>query len=146
MSVEPIHRSVVVDAPVEDAWVVFTARMASWWPLATHSLGHDDVESVVLEPRVGGRLFERRHDGAEHDWGRVVAWDPPNRLTVEWHVIGDDGDPPSEWEVRFTPNGAGTLVELEHRGFERLAAAGPQAREDYHGGWPTVLDAFAASY
>ena len=145
MSVDPIRRTVVVEAPIEDAWVVFTGRMSAWWPMATHSLGQEDVETVILEPRAGGRFFERRHDGSEHDWGRVLAWDPPNLLTVEWGITADNGGAATEWEVRFTAIEDGTRVELEHRGWERLATRGDERRADYDGGWPAVLDAYTGA-
>ena len=145
MSVDPIHKSVLVEAPVEDAWVVFTARLASWWPMATHSLGREEVETVVLEPREGGRMYERLHDGTEQDWGRVIAWEPPHRLSVAWSVNQSDGDQPTEWEVRFSADGDATRVDLEHRGWERMSVGADERRESYDNGWPGVLDAFTSA-
>jgi uncharacterized protein YndB with AHSA1/START domain len=144
-TVEAVHRSVTVEAPIEDCWVVFTAHFRSWWPHKTHSLGREQVEAVVMEPRIGGRLYERHDDGTEKDWGRVVGWDPPYRLTVEWDLAGDDDDPPTEWEARFTADGDRTLVEIEHRGFEQLATRGPESRASHDGGWPRVLAAYVAA-
>jgi uncharacterized protein YndB with AHSA1/START domain len=143
MSVDPIRRTVQVDAPVEDAWVVFTARIASWWPVKTHSLGKELVDTLVLEPRVGGRFYEVREDGSQVDWGTVLTWEPPARLAVEWTVASDDGEQPTEWEVRFSAENGGTRVDLEHRGWERLSVDGDERRASYDGGWPGVLAAFA---
>ena len=75
---EAIRKTVLVDFTPEEAFDLFTARISSWWPVRTHSYGGDDVKSVVLEPRVGGRLYEVTAEG-EQDWGTVLAWEPPTR-------------------------------------------------------------------
>lgn len=136
----PIHKTLLVPLPVEKAFALFTAGLDSWWPYETHSIGGEKVETAVLEERVGGRWYERHSDGEEHEWGTVTAWDPPSRFAVDWqvspNVLG------SEVEVRFTPEGDETRVELEHRGWEQC---GPEARENYAGGWDYVLGKFAAA-
>ena len=103
------------------------------------------MAAVVLEDPVGGRLYERRHDGGEADWGRVLAWEPPTRLLLAWSP-NPERPAPTEVEVRFLAVEAGrTRVELEHRGWERLGELAAQARDSYRDGWPTVLDAYAAT-
>jgi len=100
---------------------------------------------LVLEGRVGGRLYERWHDGGEVDWGRVLAWEPPARLVLSWSPTLERR-PPTEVEVRFLAvEPDHTRVELEHRGWERLGDLAAQARSSYEGGWPGVLDAFAGT-
>jgi hypothetical protein len=133
----PIQKTLLVPLPVEKAFALFTAGMDSWWPYETHSIGGDKVETAVLEARAGGRWYERHPDGTEHDWATVTAWDPPARFAVDWHV--SENVLGSELEVRFTPEGDETRVELEHRGWERC---GPGARESYAGGWDHVLGKF----
>jgi Activator of Hsp90 ATPase homolog 1-like protein len=137
-TVEPVRRSVNVDRPVEDAFRVFTEEIGNWWPLGTHSKAADrdgvEAETAVLEGRTGGRLYERVSDGTEADWGKITVWEPPHRVAFEWHVTGT----PTEVEVRFAPEGDGTRVELEHRGFDRLEN-GSARRDSYHGGWGSVL-------
>jgi hypothetical protein len=137
-TVEPVRRTVSVGRPVEDAFRVFTDEIGSWWPLETHSTAADrdgvEAETAVLEGRRGGRLYERVSDGTEADWGRITVWEPPHRVAFEWHVTGV----PTEVEVRFAPDGEGTRVELEHRGFERLEH-GEERRGSYLGGWGSVL-------
>jgi len=134
--VEAIHKTVLVDFTPEEAFDLFTARIASWWPVRTHSYGGEAVKEVILEGRVGGRLYEVTADG-EQDWGRVLAWEPPTRLLLDWQIGEACG---TEVEVTFSPEGPGSRVELEHRGF---GAADP--RERYSGGWDTVLGTFAES-
>ncbi|HYZ77743.1 MAG TPA: SRPBCC family protein [Gaiellaceae bacterium] len=139
-SIEPVHRSVTVDRSVEDAFRVFTEELGNWWPVETHSIAKDAVETVVMEGQVGGRLYERTTGGEEHGWGRMLVWEPPRRVAFEWHITGV----PTEVEVRFTPAGQGTRVDLEHRGFERVEN-GAERRDSYSSGWVTVLGRYAAA-
>ena len=114
-----VRRSVRVARPQEDAFRVFTEEIAAWWPLDTHSIGKDGrpAETAVLEGREGGRFYERTGSGTEL-WGTVLVWEPPSRVVISWELV--PGRPPTEVEVRFSAEGEGTRVELEHRGFERL--------------------------
>ncbi len=91
-----------------------------------------------------GRLVERAVDGTESVWGEVLAWEPPHRLVLTWHP-GGDATVASEVEVRFAPDGDGTRVELEHRGWEPFGAEAASVRRRYvgPGAWGHVLDHFA---
>jgi uncharacterized protein YndB with AHSA1/START domain len=103
------------------------------------------VETVVLEAGVGGWLYERWHDGGQADWGRVLAWEPPDRLLLSWSP-NPDRPAPTEVEVRFVAvEPDHTRVELEHRGWARLGGQGPRSRASYGRGWPAVLQAFAGT-
>ena len=145
-----IRRSVRVSRPVDEAFALFTDGIATWWPLGTHSIGsgRDGVsaETAVLEGREGGRLYERMSDGAEASWGTILAWEPPHRVVISWHV-NPARVAPTEVEVRFVPDGDGTRVELEHRGWERLGAEADEARSGYasDSGWDAVLAEFASA-
>lgn len=129
---EAIRKEVLVDFDPAAAFELFTDGIARWWPVRTHSYGGDEVTNVVLEPRAGGRLYEVT-DAGERDWGHVRAWEPPRRLLLEWAIT----DPATEVEVTFAPEGPGTRVVLEHRGWEDA-----EARHNYAGGWDVVLAPF----
>jgi uncharacterized protein YndB with AHSA1/START domain len=144
-TIEPVQVAIEVRRGIEEAFRVFTAEIAAWWPVAGHSVEPDRVEAVVLEGRLGGRLYERWHDGGEADWGRVVAWEPPERLVLSWKP-NPERTAATEVEVRFVAvEPDHTRVELEHRGWERLGELGPEARASYDGGWPGVLDSYAGT-
>lgn len=144
-TIEPVVVAVEVRRGVEEAFGVFTGEIASWWPVADHSVEADKVEAVVLEGRVGGRLYERWRDGGESDWGRVVAWEPPSRLVLSWSP-NPERSATTEVEVRFTALEADlTRVELEHRGWEQLGDLAAEIRDNYREGWPGVLDSFATT-
>jgi uncharacterized protein YndB with AHSA1/START domain len=145
-----VHRSVVVQAAQERAFEVFTAGFSSWWPIESHHVGEKMAVEVVIEPRVRGRWFERDADGAECVWGFVTEWDPPRRVVLSWHLTSEyafDPDPEraSEVEVTFTPQDGGTLVALEHRGFERRGDTGARIREAVAGpgGWAELIQMYA---
>ena len=70
-----VRKVVNVDAPQSIAWDVFTQQMGSWWPLAMYKIGKANAVDAVMEPRVGGRWYERGDDGSECQWGRVLAWE-----------------------------------------------------------------------
>ena len=149
-TIAPVRRSIAVQAPPERAFEVFTRGMSTWWPLESHHIGETMAVEVVVEPRAGGRWFERDAEGAECDWGFVTEWDPPHRVLLAWHLTPQydfDPDPgrSTEVEVRFTPQDGGTLVELEHRGFEKHAETGALIRDAVSGpgGWSELLGLYA---
>jgi uncharacterized protein YndB with AHSA1/START domain len=144
-----LHGTITVDVPLDRAFRVFTASFDSWWPRQYH-IGQAEMAEAILEPRVGGRWFERGADGSQCDWGRVLSWEPPHRLVVTWQIDGQwqyDPDPEhaSEVELRFTADGPDrTKVELEHRHLERLVM-GEALTQAFtgDGGWSSVLRRFA---
>jgi uncharacterized protein YndB with AHSA1/START domain len=150
-----VIKSVRVRASRERAFSVFVEQMETWWP-ATHHIGNDPFELIVVEPRLGGRWYERTVSGAEREWGTVLAWDPPNSVRLSWHV-GPGHDSPewvadmdmakaSEVEVRFTPLAPDmTIVELIHSKLERHGEGWEQLRAifDGPGAWVAILEAFA---
>ena len=132
-----IRKSVTVAVPLEEAFGVFTERLESWWPLETHSIGKERIETVVVDGRTGGRVYERLEDGTEAHWATVTAWEPPRRLVLSWHV-NQERPVSTEVEVRFSEEGTGTRVDLEHRGWERYEDA-HEASARYETGWDLVL-------
>jgi uncharacterized protein YndB with AHSA1/START domain len=138
----PIVKIVTVRVTPDRAFRRFTDEMARWWPLKSHSVGENQAETVVMEGRVGGRIVERIRDGREVVWGTITAWEPPRRVAFTWHP-GQSPSTAQDVEVRFSPAGEWTRVELEHRGFERLGALGRRARRGYPIGWAYVLGLYA---
>lgn len=146
---DEVRKSVTVAAPLALAFEVFTARIEAWWPMASHHIGEADCQAVVIEPRAGGRWFERGVDGQECDWGRVLAWDPPNRVCLAWQLSAQWRFDPAlhtEVEVVFTALDAGrTQVDLVHRGLQAYGAdaLAMQAAFGSPNGWTGMLDHYA---
>jgi len=141
---DPVRKSVTVRLPRDRAFELFTARIAEWWPLRTHSIGQEKAQTVVFEGREGGRVYERTGDGAEHQWGTVLAWSPPERFVMTWHP-GNSADQAQRVEVRFFPEVGGTRLELSHAGWEALGDRAADYRTNYEGGWQGVLELFVAA-
>lgn len=135
---EPVRKELVVRCRLGLAFEVFTARMAEWWPMASHSVGQEQTRSVTVEPAVGGRLYETCADGSEHTWGEVTHWDPPSGFDCTWHP-GRQPNQATRLSLRFEAEGEGTRVRLEHRGWEILGDLAEETRAGYDGGWETVL-------
>jgi uncharacterized protein YndB with AHSA1/START domain len=136
---DAIRKTVNVALPVEKAFRLFTDGIGTWWPFASHSIGGEAVEDAVFDVEAK-RLYERAADGTEHDWGDILAWEPPHRFLLRWRV--NPASPGTELEVRFAPDRDGTRVELEHRGWERC---GPGERSSYDRGWGYVLEHLVAA-
>ena len=144
-----VQSEVVVDAPIERAFAVFTEGIGSWFP-SDYNLLAVDIAERVFEPRVGGEVYDRGVDGSECHWGRVLAYDPPNRVVFSWYIdpqwqIERDPEKTSEVEVRFSSEAPDrTRVELEHRNLERHGDGWENTRDALtgEGGWDWCLQRF----
>jgi hypothetical protein len=149
-TIQPIRKQVTVRASQATAFEVFTEGMGRWWNPEYH-IGAEPVAGVVVEPREGGRWYERGDAGGECDWGRVLVWDPPQRIMLDWQINGFwqyDADLHTELDVRFIAEGPSeTQVELEHRGLEALGDLADALRGafDSPGGWLGLLERFSAA-
>ncbi|GAB2179112.1 SRPBCC family protein [Dongia sp. agr-C8] len=146
LTIAPVRKSLLVRAPQVHAFEVFTAGLDRWWP-KSHHIGPAEPKQVMIEPRVGGRWFERTADGTETAVGHVLVWEPPQRFAVSWEINGEwQSDPGlgSEVEIRFIAEGPdATRVELEHRLFERMGAeGGTKMHDSVDRGWPAILALF----
>ncbi|MGH2429723.1 MAG: SRPBCC family protein [Candidatus Limnocylindria bacterium] len=148
-TVEPIRLGVRVPLPPEAAFRAFTDRFGTWWP-REYTWSGDVLESIGMEPRPGGLLYEHGPLGFSSSWGRVTTWEPGSRLVVSWQIAPDRVPEPnparaSEVEIRFEPDDGGTRIELEHRGFERHGPGGAGYRDALAAeiGWPLILDRYA---
>jgi uncharacterized protein YndB with AHSA1/START domain len=149
---EPIRETVTVRSDPARAFDIFTTQMGAWWPVASYSRAvsefeHEAVTVVELEfqARMGGSILEHMSDGRVLPWGEVTAWRPPHRFQLAWRPHSRP-EPPTEVEVTFAAREGGTLVEVEHRGWQRLSEDFRAELYDvYVRGWPTTLGCFAAA-
>jgi Activator of Hsp90 ATPase homolog 1-like protein len=139
--IEPLRISFVVRCSPDHAFQTWTGRASSWWP-PEHTVSHERGASIVFEPRLGGRIFERTAAGTEIEWGRIVEWDPPRRLRYLWHIATDPKHATDvEIVFREMPD-ASTRVEIEHGGWDRLGEIGQSWRDANRAGWDGVLPAY----
>ena len=139
IDLSPLVFTVAVPQSVDDAFKLFTEKVGTWWPKATHSIGEDRAADVIFDGREEGRLYERLDDGTEHTWGEVLAWDPPHRFVITWHP-SPEPVAMTEVEVTFTAIDAdSTTVQLTHRDWQRLGDVAAVTRDNYSNGWVGVL-------
>jgi uncharacterized protein YndB with AHSA1/START domain len=142
----PIRKRLEVNAPLRRTFDVFVAGMGVWWPREHSLLKGTRRAAIVIEPRVGGRWYETGEDGSVIEWGKVHAWEAPDRVVLVWQLTGEwryDAAFETDVEVRFTADGEGrTIVEFEHRDLDRFGEGAAQQREGMDGGWGQILDEF----
>jgi uncharacterized protein YndB with AHSA1/START domain len=148
-----VRRQIVVTAPIEKAFEVFTARFGDFKPPEHNLLGAPLVETV-FEPRVGGNIYDVATDGSVCRWATVLVYEPPQRVVFSWNIgptwqFEPSPDKVSEVDVRFIAESPErTRVELEHRNIERHgpgweSVAGGVGADD---GWTLYLDRYAALF
>jgi Activator of Hsp90 ATPase homolog 1-like protein len=139
---DAVTKTIEVRCGVDTAFRTWTTRIDSWWP-KRHSRSGDPGTTVMLEPRAGGRIYERTPDGVEHVWGTLTAWQPPAYLAYAWY-LGSSAEAPSRVEVRFFAHGEErTRVEVRHRGPELIGELWTRNRPIYDTSWNTILASFA---
>ncbi len=147
MSIHPIVKTVTVKATPQKAFDVFTNQTALWWRKGT-TMGKHPHQAIVIEPKVDGRWFERDADGKEIQWGKVLVWQPVDKLVLAWQINTNfQYDPAliSEVEITFAPAGEqGTIVTLEHRNLERLGAGAEKFIAMMDAGWASHVVEYGA--
>jgi uncharacterized protein YndB with AHSA1/START domain len=142
LTIAPVQKSIRVACSVQLAFEVFTRDAASWWPVDKHSVRGESVREIVFEEQAGGTVYEVAADGERAHWATVLAWEPPGRFVLSWEV--NPAREATELELRFSADGDGTRVDLEHRYWERLGEESLSVRESYDSGWDTVLQPYVA--
>jgi uncharacterized protein YndB with AHSA1/START domain len=148
-----VRQQIVVQAPIEQAFEVFTQRFGDFKP-REHNMLAAPITETVFEPRVGGHIVDRGTDGSECRWARVLVFEPPARVVFSWDIgptwqVETEPENTSEVEVRFTAEGpTRTRVELEHRNIDRHgpgweAVASGVGHDE---GWPLYLARYAALF
>ena len=144
-----VRHEVVVEAPIERAFAVFTDDFGAFKPRA-HNMLAVDIAETIFEPRVGGHIYDVGTDGSQCKWARVLSYEPPSRVVFSWDIgptwqLEADPSKTSEVEVRFVAESVDrTRVELEHRHLERHGAAWRAVAEGVEGeaGWPLYLNRY----
>jgi hypothetical protein len=141
--IEPLLVELELRCSAAHAFSTWTERFGLWWPPG-HTTSGDPDATVHLEPRLGGRIFERATDGREIDWGEITQWDPPHRLGYLWH-IRRTREAATDVLVSFEDTDDGSRIRIEHTGWDRLGDQGRPWRDANRGGWAGLLPHFQAA-
>lgn len=139
---DPIRRSIAVPWNQQAAFERFTTHFGTWWPSYSHSIGGRRVRRLVFECKVGGLIYEEHHDGTKMLWGKVTTFDAPNHVAFTFHPSLEESDA-QLIDVRFTPAGARTRVELVSSGWEKMGKRAQRAYGAYRLNWGAALNRFA---
>jgi hypothetical protein len=140
----PVVKSIDVRRSAADAFQIFTQEISAWWPLQTHTRARtaegQRTVRVMIEPRVGGRIYETLETGEELEWGEVRAWTPGEFFSMGWR-LGRPAEQTTDVSVKFEPIDAQTCrVTLTHENWERMGEEAERLRTAYNGGWVTVFE------
>lgn len=139
--IEPLEFTFEVATSVEHAFRTWTERMDRWWP-STHSESGDPDLTVVLEPCLGGRMYERTRDGTEYEWGRITLWDPPVRFGYSWHIRRPANES-TEVLISFTElEPRRTRIRIQQSDWERVGPGAPQWRARNRTAWTSLFPHF----
>ena len=141
-SITALIKSATVPQDPDAAFALFTDDIAKWWPLITHSVGHEDATGLTFGRGVGAEIIEEYGDVQRTSWGTITAWEPPRRVAFTWHP-GTPVDEATAVEVTFAPTATGTTVTLTHTGWEDRPD-GARMRIGYDTGWDLVLGKYLA--
>lgn len=143
-----VKKSVTVKCSRAHAFEIWTKRYDLWWP-KTHKIGKADFETAIVEEKKGGRWYEVGVDGSTCEWGKVLAYEPPNRVVLAWHTQPNwthdpDPDHASRVEVTFTELGNGhTRVDLVHSELDKHGAGWEEMAKQLADGWSHIMDGWA---
>ena len=138
IKIEPVEKQIKVGLKRETAFCLFTEGLNKWWPLATHSVGEEQAETCIFEGHEGGRIYETMKDGSQAEWGKVLAWEPFEKVVFTWYP-SRTSDTAQEVTVEFSEIPGGTRVDLVHTGWETLGKKAQTGRVGYDFGWDFVL-------
>ena len=85
-----IELEVSIQAPRARVWGAIINEVGSWWHPDFYAI---PGATITLEPRAGGRLYEKNPDGAEGLWYTVTAINPERILELVGHLRPEYGGP-----------------------------------------------------
>lgn len=86
-----VEMEVEIAASAKRVWKALVEETGTWWPRSFYA--GKAPKAFVLEPRVGGRMYEDWGDGAGLLWFTVVSLDPPRVLELAGHLFPAYGGP-----------------------------------------------------
>lgn len=122
-----------ISAPPERVWVALTEATVSWWPddFATS----ERTKRFVIEPKVGGRVYEDFGNDEGLLWYTVVGVEAGKELILAGHLLPPFGGPAvTSLRLSLVANGSSTLLRIRD---DRFGVLGVDLPSD---GWRYVFD------
>jgi uncharacterized protein YndB with AHSA1/START domain len=137
---------IVVAVDPLTAFNAWTEGINDWWRKdSPFWMDKERRRGLHFEPEVGGRFIEVYDEktGAGYEIGRVIAWEPGERLSYTWRQADWPEDAITDVDVRFEAVADGTRVSVRHTGFEKLKEAGVEWCSGYSQGLRMLLGWYA---
>lgn len=132
-----IEKSAFLECLPERAFALFTERASDWWPPTRRHTSDPGSEIRLL---ASGRFWERAADGLEVELGRVVAWEPPARLLLDFYP-GTDAEHPTQIVVSFRTEGSGTRIVVKHGPKPESATLWAERAPGFESSWELMIPA-----
>lgn len=124
MTTDRARASVRVEVGLEEAFRIFTEEIDQWWRPGRQFRVGQRRSFLAIEPGLDGRLIESFETKNGHtkviETGRVLAWDPPNRVRFAWRNVNFRADEETYVEVTFVAGTRGTMVTVTHWGWDDI--------------------------
>jgi DNA-binding transcriptional ArsR family regulator/uncharacterized protein YndB with AHSA1/START domain len=130
-----VELEIRIAARPERVWQALVEEIGRWW--------HKDFyagaspKAFVLEPRLGGRMYEDWGNGAGAIWYLVTEIDPPRSLGLSGHMPAAFGGPATSLlRLVLQPEGEGTVLQLTDSELRKVTEKSRASLED---GWSALF-------
>ena len=130
-----VELEVRISARPERVWRALVEETGRWW--------HKDFyagsasKGFILEPRLGGRMYEDWGNGAGAIWYLVTEIDPPRSLGLSGHMPAAFGGPATSLlRLVLRPEGDDTILQLTDSELRKVTE---KAKASLEGGWRTLF-------
>jgi len=131
-----IEQDIVIGAPRARVFEALTGDLGAWWG-RPYIQDHDRVQSVMLEPRVGGRFIERWSEDEGAIWCTVTDFKKDERIILHGAMAMAGA---VYGVIRFDledAKGGTTRLRLSHHA---IGEVNEELQKGYGGGWKDLLD------
>lgn len=110
LGIVQVELEIRIDAPAERVWQALVEEIGRWWPQDFYA---GPAKSFVLEPHLGGKMYEDWGNGAGATWYTVVEIQPGRSLGLSGTMPAAFGGPAlSLLRLVLRPEGEATVLEL----------------------------------
>jgi hypothetical protein len=131
-----------IRAPRTRAWNALAHEVTAWWPNTFVCGTH--VERFVLEPVLGGRMYEDWGGGSGIVWFTVIGLEEGKSLDLAGHLTRAFGGPATtQLRLAVEERGAGTVLSVHDVRIGRIA---PGIEREVEAGWRELFEQSFKSY
>jgi uncharacterized protein YndB with AHSA1/START domain len=132
-----VELEVKIDSSLERVWKAIVEETSEWWPREFFTSA--GTKGFIIEPRLGGRVYEDWGGGAGLLWFTVIGLNPPTTLLLLGHLTPAFGGPAmSVLELALQSVGESVVLRVT----ETVSGRAEQSMEaTLRDGWIAIFDA-----